>query len=166
MPSLRQEVFSGIYYLLFKMRRNSIGKASTFKLYAARVKFQEYLENIEQCPVAQKFPSMLDVLHDQCSKLKRQVKVYMTSATVSKKNLRAPGDSTMTIAILDFTLLIISWSIMNIWERPKKPIWWESLIITIRPDTQCSQTRVLEKDGSNLNGIFHSIGWMKIQELN
>jgi len=44
------------------MKRNSIKKASTFKLQAARNKFNSYLEDIDSCPVARKFPSHIEVI--------------------------------------------------------------------------------------------------------
>ena len=43
------------------MRRNSTKKASTFKLQAARAKYQNYLKDIDTCTVAKRFPTMLDV---------------------------------------------------------------------------------------------------------
>jgi len=43
------------------MRRVSTKKASTFKLQAARAKYQNFLEDIETCKVVKKFPTMLDV---------------------------------------------------------------------------------------------------------
>ncbi len=44
------------------MRRASTKKASTFKLQAARTKYQNYLEDIDTCTVAKRFPTMIDVL--------------------------------------------------------------------------------------------------------
>lgn len=43
------------------MFRTNMRKASTFKLQAARSKFQKYLDSIETCPVARKCPSYFDV---------------------------------------------------------------------------------------------------------
>jgi hypothetical protein len=49
------------FYRICKMKRNSIKKASSFKLQAARVKFSGYLEDIEQSVVAKRFPHLLEV---------------------------------------------------------------------------------------------------------
>jgi len=43
------------------MKRNSIRKASSFKLQAARAKFDLFLQDIPSCSVAQKHPPCLEV---------------------------------------------------------------------------------------------------------
>ena len=43
------------------MKRNSIRKASTFKMQIVRSRFQNFLENIENCSVARRWPCQLDV---------------------------------------------------------------------------------------------------------
>lgn len=43
------------------MKRNSIRKASTFKMQIVRSRFQTFLENIENCSVARRWPCQLDV---------------------------------------------------------------------------------------------------------
>lgn len=41
------------------MKRNSLKKASTFKLQAARARFHNYLSEVDSCPVVQRHPSHL-----------------------------------------------------------------------------------------------------------
>lgn len=44
------------------MKRHSIKKASTFKLQAEKSKFVAYLEQIENCKTAERFPQIADVI--------------------------------------------------------------------------------------------------------
>lgn len=72
------------------MRRGSIGKASTFKLYAARAKYQAFLENIEKCTVAQKYPSLIDVSLLLCRISSPPAKAFTISAITLGRTRPAP----------------------------------------------------------------------------
>jgi hypothetical protein len=55
-------LFENKYNKYLLMKRNSIRKASSFKLQAARVKFDLFLQDVPSCSVAQKHPSCLEVV--------------------------------------------------------------------------------------------------------